>query len=100
MLALVGGRNYGQSQLDHAVAKRPTGSIFKPFVYASAFNTAVAGIKLDDNGTDALFTPVTMLNDEQTTFTFGNALVKNTILATTRTNITAKSPRPTRSSIR
>ena len=72
VLALVGGRNYGQSQLDHAVAKRPTGSIFKPFVYASAFNAAVAGIKLDDNGTDALFTPVTMLNDEQTTFTFGN----------------------------
>ncbi len=72
VLALVGGRNYGESQLDHAVAKRGPGSIFKPFVYASAFNTAVAGIKLDDNGTDALFTPVTMLNDEQTTFTFGN----------------------------
>ncbi len=72
VLALVGGRNYGQSQLDHAVAKRPPGSIFKPFVYASAFNTAVAGIKLDDNGADALFTPVTMLNDEPTTFTFGN----------------------------
>ncbi len=72
VLALVGGRNYGQSQLDHAVAKRPTGSIFKPFVYASAFNAAVAGTKLDDNGADALFTPVTMLNDEPTTFTFGN----------------------------
>ncbi len=72
VLALVGGRNYGQSQLNHAVAKRPTGSIFKPFVYASAFNAAVAGTKLDDDGTDALFTPVTMLNDEQTTFTYGN----------------------------
>ncbi len=72
VLALVGGRNYGQSQLNHAVAKRPPGSIFKPFVYASAFNTAVAGIKLDDNGADALFSPVTMLNDEPTTFTFGN----------------------------
>ncbi len=72
VLALVGGRNYGQSQLNHAVAKRPTGSIFKPFVYASAFNAAVAGTKLDADGTDALFTPVTMLNDEQTTFTFGN----------------------------
>src|SRR5207237_10638637 len=42
VLALVGGRNYGMSQLDHAVAKRPTGSIFKPFVYAAAMNTAVA----------------------------------------------------------
>ena len=36
VLALVGGRNYGVSQLNHAVAKRPTGSIFKPFVYAAA----------------------------------------------------------------
>ena len=27
VLALVGGRNYGMSQLNHAVAKRPTGSI-------------------------------------------------------------------------
>ncbi len=72
VLALVGGRNYGISQLNHAVAARGPGSIFKPFVYASAFNAAVAGIKLDDDGTDALFTPITMLNDEQTTFTFGN----------------------------
>ena len=72
VVALVGGRNYGLSQLDHAVAKRPTGSIFKPFVYASAFNSAIAGTKLDSNGSDALFTPVTMLNDEETTFTFGN----------------------------
>src|SRR5262249_34044437 len=38
VLALVGGRNYGYSQLNHAVAKRPTGSIFKPFVYAAAVN--------------------------------------------------------------
>jgi penicillin-binding protein 1B len=72
VVALVGGRNYGLSQLNHAVAARPTGSIFKPFVYASAFNSAVAGTKLDEDGTDALFTPVTMLNDEETTFTFGN----------------------------
>ena len=43
VLALVGGRNYGQSQLNHAVAKRPTGSIFKPFVYAAAVNTALTG---------------------------------------------------------
>ena len=43
VLALVGGRNYGMSQLNHAIAKRPTGSIFKPFVYAAAVNTAVTG---------------------------------------------------------
>ena len=38
VLALVGGRSYGTSQLNHAVAKRPTGSIFKPFVYASGLS--------------------------------------------------------------
>lgn len=39
--ALIGGRNYGQSQLDHAVSKRPSGSIFKAFVYAAALNTGL-----------------------------------------------------------
>src|SRR5579863_339043 len=39
VLALVGGRSYGTSQVNHAVAHRPTGSIFKPFVYATAFAT-------------------------------------------------------------
>lgn len=46
VLALVGGRSYGASQLNHAIAHRPTGSIFKPFVYAAAFNTALAGTQL------------------------------------------------------
>lgn len=66
VLALVGGRSYGTSQLNHAVAHRPTGSIFKPFVYATAFATAAEGLPLE--GQDKLFTPVTMLNDEQTTY--------------------------------
>ena len=70
VLALVGGRSYGSSQLNHAVAKRPTGSIFKPFVYATAFNTAVEGTILP--GQDKLFSPVTMLNDQQTTYEVGN----------------------------
>lgn len=70
VLALVGGRSYGNSQLDHAVAKRPTGSIFKPFVYAAAFNTAVEGTKLP--GQDKLFSPVTMINDQQTTYEVGD----------------------------
>ena len=39
--ALVGGRNYAASQLDHVVANRPSGSIFKPFVYAAALNTGL-----------------------------------------------------------
>src|SRR5262249_1121555 len=41
VLALVGGRNYGASQLNHALAERPTGSIFKPLVYAAALNAAL-----------------------------------------------------------
>jgi penicillin-binding protein 1B len=63
VLALVGGRNYGMSQLNHAVAKRPTGSIFKPFVYATAVNTALAG---SENPT----TPVSMIDDSPTTFSY------------------------------
>jgi len=69
VLALVGGRNYGSSQLNHAVAKRPTGSIFKPFVYATAFQTAAEGTMLP--GQTKLFSPVTILSDEQTTYDVG-----------------------------
>ena len=67
VLALVGGRNYAFSQLDHAVAKRPTGSIFKPFVYASAMNTAL-------DGANPVFTPASMVEDEPTTFTYGDQI--------------------------
>ena len=67
VLALVGGRNYAFSQLDHAVAKRPTGSIFKPFVYAAAINTAVAGAT-------PVLTPASMVNDEPTTFAYGDQI--------------------------
>ncbi len=70
VLALIGGRNYGNSQLDHAVSKRPTGSIFKPFVFAAAYNTTVAGTTLE--GQDKPFTAITMLNDEQTTYETGS----------------------------
>ena len=41
--ALIGGRDYGLSQLNRAVAKRQPGSVFKPFVYAAALNSGVAG---------------------------------------------------------
>jgi len=61
--ALVGGRNYGMSQLDHILAKRQPGSSFKPFVYAAAINTALSGGSL-------LLTPATMIQDEPTTFWF------------------------------
>jgi penicillin-binding protein 1B len=63
--ALVGGRNYVRSQLNHALAKRQPGSSFKPFVYATALNSAV-------DGTQPLITPATILMDEPTTFQFGD----------------------------
>jgi penicillin-binding protein 1B len=69
VLALVGGRSYGASQVNHAVAHRPTGSIFKPFVYAAAFQTAVEGTMLP--GQSKLFSPVTIINDSQQTYDEG-----------------------------
>lgn len=39
--AIVGGRSYGQSQLNRVLAKRQPGSVFKPFVYAAAIDTAL-----------------------------------------------------------
>jgi penicillin-binding protein 1B len=67
ILALIGGRNYGISQLNHATAERPTGSIFKPFVYATAYNTSLNGMDLGGNG---IFTALTRLNDDPHTFMF------------------------------
>jgi penicillin-binding protein 1B len=61
--ALIGGRNYGTSQLNRILAKRQPGSSFKPFVYAAALNTALSGGSL-------LLTPATMIQDEPTTFWF------------------------------
>jgi penicillin-binding protein 1B len=65
ILALVGGRNYGVSQLNHAIAERPTGSIFKPFVYATAFNSSLNGTPLGDGG---VFTALTRINDDPQDF--------------------------------
>jgi len=63
ILALVGGRNYGESQLNHALARRQPGSSFKPFVYAAAFDNSVAGLQ-------PIVTPETTVVDEPTTFSF------------------------------
>ena len=61
--ALIGGRDYGQSQLNHALAHRQPGSVFKPFVYAAAFDNAV-------DGAQPIVTPVTTVDDEPTVFEF------------------------------
>jgi penicillin-binding protein 1B len=61
--ALIGGRDYGQSQLNRVLAQRQPGSAFKPFVYAAAFEDAVRDIQ-------PVVTPVTTVVDEPTTFYF------------------------------
>jgi penicillin-binding protein 1B len=63
--ALIGGRDYGLSQLNRSEAKRQPGSVFKPFVYAAALNSGV--------GSGApLVTPATTIVDEPTTFYYEN----------------------------
>ena len=61
--AVAGGRNYGVSQLNHVLANRQPGSIFKPFVYAAAMDTAV-------EGAPHVFTPSSEVMDAPTTFWF------------------------------
>ncbi len=67
VLALVGGRDYGFSQLNHALAKRPTGSIFKPFVYATAMNTAL-------DGSATVITPASTVTDAPSSFAYGDQI--------------------------
>jgi penicillin-binding protein 1B len=65
ILAMVGGRSYNQSQYNRAVqARRQPGSVFKPFVYLAAFETAA-----DQGRTD--ITPASIVLDEPTTFLDG-----------------------------
>ncbi|MDR0820476.1 MAG: transglycosylase domain-containing protein [Endomicrobium sp.] len=59
--AMVGGRNFRESQFNRAIqAKRQPGSAFKPFVYLAAIETGL--------------TPATLLNDEPMVFIYkGNS---------------------------
>lgn len=66
IVAMVGGRDYSKSQLNRASdAFRQPGSVFKPFVYATALNTAYDPVP-------RLITPATTYMDEPKTFTFDN----------------------------
>lgn len=66
ILALVGGRSYNQSQFNRAIAaRRQPGSVFKPFVYLTAFERGA-----EEGRTD--LTPASLTVDEPATFTFGD----------------------------
>ena len=66
IVAMVGGRDYSKSQLNRASdAFRQPGSVFKPFVYATALNTAYDPVP-------RLITPATTFMDEPKTFTYDN----------------------------
>ncbi|MGB7921977.1 MAG: PBP1A family penicillin-binding protein [Pyrinomonadaceae bacterium] len=47
VLAMVGGRSYGDSQLNRATdAQRQPGSVFKPFVYAAALESGISPLSM------------------------------------------------------
>src|SRR5262249_20707230 len=64
VLAMVGGRDYANSQLNRATdARRQPGSVFKPFVYAEG---------LDDTAAEHRIAPAAASTDEPRTFDAGN----------------------------
>ncbi|HKZ81467.1 MAG TPA: PBP1A family penicillin-binding protein [Pyrinomonadaceae bacterium] len=64
IVAMVGGRDYSKSQLNRVSdAFRQPGSVFKPFVYATALNTAYDPVP-------RVITAATTYMDEPKTFTF------------------------------
>jgi penicillin-binding protein 1B len=64
ILAMVGGRSYNQSQYNRAlVARRQPGSVFKPFVYLTAFEEAARQGLTD-------ITPASLVNDSPTTWEY------------------------------
>ncbi len=82
--AVIGGRDYGLSQLNHALAHRQPGSVFKPFVYAAALDNAVDGVQ-------PIITPATTIDDEPTSPQRSNSMAKNTLRTTTGKNSWAAS---------
>jgi penicillin-binding protein 1B len=65
VLALVGGRSYGDSQYNRAtLARRQLGSTFKPFVYLAAFQNAL------DDPSQPPITPATVVEDEPSVFLY------------------------------
>jgi penicillin-binding protein 1B len=70
IVAMIGGRDYLQNQFNRATdAERQPGSVFKPFVYAAAVNTAYDPMP-------RVITAATTFKDEAKVFTNGNETYK------------------------
>jgi penicillin-binding protein 1B len=96
IVAFVGGRSYNQSQYNRAIAsRRQPGSVFKPFVYLTAFEEALtqgrtdvtpASITMDTPETfefdDQVWTPENYEQDYDGPITFRRALAHSRNLAT------------------
>ncbi len=66
IVAMVGGRDFYENQFNRAtMAMRQPGSVFKPFVYAAALNSAY-------DTASRVFTAATVMKDEKKVFTYGN----------------------------
>ncbi len=64
IVAMVGGRDYLENQFNRATdAMRQPGSVFKPFVYATAINSAY-------DSSSRVFTAASVFKDEKKTFLF------------------------------
>lgn len=64
IVAMIGGKNYEENQFNRASsAMRQPGSVFKPFVYATAINTAY-------EANSRVITPATTFKDEKKVFNF------------------------------
>jgi penicillin-binding protein 1B len=65
IVAMVGGRDYLQNQFNRATdAMRQPGSVFKPFVYTTAINSAYDSMS-------RVFTAASIFKDEKKIFTYG-----------------------------
>jgi penicillin-binding protein 1B len=65
IVAMVGGRDYLENQFNRATsAMRQPGSVFKPFVYGAAINSAY-------DAASRVFTAATVMKDEKKIFTSG-----------------------------
>lgn len=64
IVAMIGGKNYAENQFNRAAdAMRQPGSVFKPFVYATAINTAYTP-------NSRVLTAASIFKDEKKVFTF------------------------------